>query len=332
MSTLKSTEIAFSMANFLAQNLTTIALPGISQISITGEQQNQLNDHMCYANSLGDDKNSGWCIVSQVVGWIYFVAWSSSFYGQIYENIKHKSVKGLSFDFQVFNFTGFLGYSIYNVWAYVDRKIGVDGVEIQDVLFSTHAFGVTCFTIGQIFYYYDKEDKNQRVNPIAISISVCIWWGFFIVILIEQILKMYNPYDHAGKKFAFNSIIYLGFMKAIISLIKYIPQVRLNHIRRSTEGWSIFNIFMDFTGGAFSFLQNLIDTLTHCGSVIKHNETFLLNIVKYCVSIIAMFFDIIFLIQHYCLYKNDRDAKLDKLINTAETADEDSKNDPNRVS
>eukprot|EP00340_Litonotus_pictus_P005080 CAMPEP_0170520324 /NCGR_PEP_ID=MMETSP0209-20121228/5591_1 /TAXON_ID=665100 ORGANISM="Litonotus pictus, Strain P1" /NCGR_SAMPLE_ID=MMETSP0209 /ASSEMBLY_ACC=CAM_ASM_000301 /LENGTH=285 /DNA_ID=CAMNT_0010806547 /DNA_START=51 /DNA_END=908 /DNA_ORIENTATION=+ len=258
----------------------------------------------------------GWCVFSEVIGWIYFAAWSSSFYGQVYENWKNKSVKGLSFDFQVLNFTGFLGYSIYNVWGYTDSGIGVDGVKIQDVLFSCHALLLTGVTVGQVIFYYDKNDPDQKVTQTAISITVCIWWGFFIIILIEQILKMYDPYDHKGKTFAFNSIIYLGFMKAIVSLIKYMPQVRMNYVRKSTKGWSIFNIIMDLAGGLFSLVQNLIDTIFECGTVISHNETFLLNIVKYAISVIAIFFDIIFIIQHYCLYKQSpEEAKMDKLIN-----------------
>ena len=29
-------------------------------------------------------------LLIEIVGWIYFSAWSISFYGQIYENFKHK--------------------------------------------------------------------------------------------------------------------------------------------------------------------------------------------------------------------------------------------------
>jgi len=29
-------------------------------------------------------------LIIEIIGWIYFFAWSFSFYGQIYENFKHK--------------------------------------------------------------------------------------------------------------------------------------------------------------------------------------------------------------------------------------------------
>jgi len=52
--------------------------------------------------------------LSAAVGWIYFFAWSISFYGQIYVNWKKKNVEGMKLDFAVYNFTGFCFYSIYS--------------------------------------------------------------------------------------------------------------------------------------------------------------------------------------------------------------------------
>ena len=42
--------------------------------------------------ALGDDADTPhWLKVFDVtIGWVYFVAWSSSFYGQVYENYKNK--------------------------------------------------------------------------------------------------------------------------------------------------------------------------------------------------------------------------------------------------
>jgi cystinosin len=46
---------------------------------------------------------------------MYFVAWSISFYPQIFLNIYRRSVVGLNFDFLAFNITGFLAYSVFNI-------------------------------------------------------------------------------------------------------------------------------------------------------------------------------------------------------------------------
>ena len=75
---------------------------------------------------------------------------------------------------------------------------------------------------------------------------------------------------------------------------EYIPQVYLNYKRKSTKGWNIFNILCDFTGGAFSFIQNIIDYERNEFSIEKEGQNNTLNIAKFAISFIAMFFDIIF--------------------------------------
>jgi len=45
-----------------------------------------------------------------------------------------------------------------------------------------------------------------------------------------------------------------GYCKAAITLVKYMPQVYLNWKRQSTVGWSLENVMLDFSGGAFSFM------------------------------------------------------------------------------
>lgn len=84
-----------------------------------------------------------------------------------------------------------------------------------------------------------------------------------------------------------------------------------NYTRKSTKGWSIFNIIADFTGGSLSFLQIVLDDLDKGTNLINTKQTIQgdvdifgggLNIVKFGLSIISMCFDVIFLWQHYVLY------------------------------
>jgi len=241
---------------------------------------------------------------SIVTGWIYFFVWSISFYGQVYENYKNKSVSGLNFDFEIYNFIGFSGYTFYTIYGYCDENMGTGTVAIQDIFFASHALLLTIITIGQIFYYYNKNDKNQKVSPITINILTVMLWGFILLIILEHGLKYYDPHVKEDQKYIFNSLIYFGWCKVAISLIKYIPQVYLNYKRKSTKGWNIFNILMDFTGGAFSFIQNIIDYERNEFSIEKEGQNNTLNIAKFAISFIAMFFDIIFMLQHYVFYKN----------------------------
>lgn len=65
-------------------------------------------------------------VLSEVVGWIYFVAWSVSFYPQIYINFKRKSVVGLNFDFLALNIVGFLMYFLFNAGLFWNKFIQVN--------------------------------------------------------------------------------------------------------------------------------------------------------------------------------------------------------------
>jgi cystinosin len=263
--------------------------------------------------------------LSIVFGWIYFVAWSISFYGQLIENFRRKSVKGLNFDFEIYNLVGFTGYTIYTVRGYIDDNLGTGIVQIQDIFFAAHALLITLITIIQILYFYDPSDKDQKVSNITITIILVMIWGAILLVIVENGFEYYDPHVKENRKYIFNSLVYLGWCKVVISLIKYIPQVVSNFRRRSTIGWNIHNILLDFTGGAFSFGQNIIDSFRDEFSITSDDQSKGLNIAKYALSIISMLFDIVFMVQHYILFKNSNsdlgpakldDEIVDRLINS----------------
>lgn len=261
--------------------------------------------------------NSSLDILSVIFGWIYFTAWSVSFFGQVVENFKRKSVSGLSFDFLLYNLTGFAGYSIYTVWGYVDN-VGTGHVSIQDVVFALHSVFMTLFTIFQVFVYYDKTDPSQKLSHTCITVTLCLWWGIFQIILVERIIGLYD----ARQSRYFNSIIYLGWCKVFMSLIKHIPQVISNFRRKSTVGWNIHNIILDFTGGAFSFGQNFVDYLNESFAITPDGQPQSLNIAKYALSFLSIFFDIIYLVQHYILFRKPQlDKKYEGIVHNVDLSD-----------
>ena len=99
-------------------------------------------------------------LIITVIGWMYFAAWSVSFYPQIISNFRRKSVIGLNFDFLAMNLTGFLAYGVFNVGMFWVEDIkheymlkhprGVNPVLLNDVVFTLHAIAVTAFTIFQV--------------------------------------------------------------------------------------------------------------------------------------------------------------------------------------
>ncbi|CAH2017247.1 unnamed protein product [Acanthoscelides obtectus] len=51
----------------------------------------------------------------------------------------------------------------------------------------------------------------------------------------------------------------------------------MNYRRRSTVGWSIGNIFLDFTGGSLSMLQMIIDSYNYGAIICRHHHWYSLR-------------------------------------------------------
>jgi cystinosin len=130
------------------------------------------------ADAHGHAMSEGAAIVSDIVGWGYFVAWSVSFYPQVWTNWRRKSVVGLSFDFEAYNLIGFACYAAFNCaffWSKtVQREYQEDHgghknlVEINDVVFSLHAIVLTVITVVQIFIY-DRGDQVLSLTAKILS-------------------------------------------------------------------------------------------------------------------------------------------------------------------
>nr|XP_045013966.1 cystinosin isoform X2 [Jaculus jaculus] len=182
--------------------------------------------------------NKAISIINQVIGWIYFLAWSISFYPQVIKNWRRKSVIGLSFDFLALNLMGFVAYSVFNIgllWVpYIQEQYllkypnGVNPVDNNDVFFSLHAVALTLIVILQCFLY----------------------------------------------------------------------EAYMNFYYKSTTGWSIGGVLLDFTGGSFSLLQMFLQSYNNDQWTLIFGDP-----TKFGLGIFSIFFDIIFFIQHFCLYR-----------------------------
>lgn len=102
-------------------------------------------------------------VLIDIVGWIYFAAWSLSFYFQVILNFRRKSVVGLNFDFLALNTLGFACYTISNFALmfsdtvkneyYRRHNYGRISVEYNDLFFAAHALIITLVTVAQCFLY-----------------------------------------------------------------------------------------------------------------------------------------------------------------------------------
>ncbi|CAF1224404.1 unnamed protein product [Rotaria sp. Silwood1] len=236
-------------------------------------------------------------IFIQIVGWIYFSAWSVSFYPQIILNFRRRSVIGLNFDFLALNILGHSCYSIFNVALYTSSKVqhqyyaihphGVLPVLLNDVIFSCHAVFACTVTIIQCLLF---EHGNQRVSYVARLLN-----GIGIVfLLISSIISLSNHLS------TLTLLYFFSYIKLAITILKYCPQAWMNYKRKSTEGWSIGNILLDFTGGVFSLLQMFL-------LVINYNDwsSIFGSPTKLGLGLFTILFDILFIVQHYVLYRTN---------------------------
>lgn len=96
------------------------------------------------------------------------------------------------------------------------------------------------------------------------------------------------------------------------------PQVLTNYRNSSTYGWSIVQILLDLSGGILSNAQLLLDCYNQGDwSGITGNA------VKLGLGNVSIFFDIIFIVQHYWLYAGEREkdieSETDPLLEGAES-------------
>lgn len=246
-------------------------------------------------------------ITYEVFGWIAFISWSISFYPQVILNFRRKSVVGLNFDFVVLNLTKHSSYLIYNASLYFSPAIQKQYYEkygytemipvaANDVAFSVHAVLLTAFTLFQIVIY---DRGNQKVSKISIAILSVVWLiaavCFFVALPSHSWLWLIS---------VFSSI------QVFMTLIKYIPQAIMNFMRKSTDGFSIGNILLDFFGGLTNYGQMAVQSIDQNSWV-----NFYGNIGKTLISLVSVVFDLLFMCQHYILYPANKrrfSAKLGK--------------------
>ncbi|BFY99872.1 hypothetical protein BsWGS_02912 [Bradybaena similaris] len=237
--------------------------------------------------------------VAAVVGWMYFAAWTLSFYPQVYTNWRRKSVVGLSFDFVVFNITGFVAYSCYNVglfWIpsvreeyFKEHPDGVSPVQVNDVFFALHAVTITSVVIAQCFIY---EKGSQKVTKVCRAFMTLVVLFVSITLIIAIVGTI-----------SWLTFLYMfSYIKLVVTVLKYVPQAYMNFRRKSTVGWSIGNVLCDFVGGWLSILQMFL--LAYNGD---DWESIFGNVTKFGLGLVTIFFDSLFIIQHYCLYRGKGD-------------------------
>ena len=215
---------------------------------------------------------------------------------------------GFSLEFALLNPSGFFFYSVYSVGGSVDPYLGTGTVKYNDLVFALHAFALASVQLVQIWMYDRGVQKD--INRFIVAFLIFLYLCSFTTYIFEIA-------DHPIKNLNWDTFLVMGYCKAAISFVKYVPQVYLNYSRKSTVGWSLANVILDFTGGFLSFMQIWINAVA-LGEPVFTGDAF--NLVKFILSCMSILFDSIFLFQHYVLYRDSWNKPLEKSDEVEESA------------
>ncbi|KAI9817995.1 MAG: hypothetical protein M1832_004516 [Thelocarpon impressellum] len=246
-----------------------------------------------------------------------FLCWSLSFYPQPILNYRRRSTVGLAIDFPTINVLGFFAYAVSTAAFLYSPLIRAQyaarnpvspepTVRPNDLAFAVHAVVLSVLTYSQFFCWGLKRERGQRVsNPILGIVVGCVL-GVGLVVFLVATRGVDGGRDASG--WAWIDVIYaLGYVKLLVTVVKYVPQAWVNYKRKSTVGWSIEQILLDVSGGALSLLQLVIDSsLQDDWSGLTGNP------VKLGLGNVSIFFDMIFMLQHYWLYRGASDPEQDE--------------------
>ena len=265
--------------------------------------------------------------LSSAVGWTYTALWTISFWPQVYLNWKRQSTAGLSYDHLSLNVVGYLAYSIFTgVSLFSSAESGARAAgspAFNDFCFALHGLIIILVQIAQCICY---ERNRQTVHwGTKVFLFLCVASAAFLA------AAALGSWTFFGWRATFPFWLqWVGETKVVITMIKYVPQVRMNRRHGSTAGWAIWGVLTDILGGALSLAQMGVQgmacsryascgsqcscpsvrvngtsgsvgpwsvlTLAHFGGVWRQ------DLPKVFLALVSIAFDIIFLVQHFVLY------------------------------
>mmetsp|Transcript_7392 Transcript_7392/g.16151 ORF Transcript_7392/g.16151 Transcript_7392/m.16151 type:complete len:172 (-) Transcript_7392:26-541(-) len=144
------------------------------------------------------------------------------------------------------------------------------------------------YRVAQIYYYGGFKSQGLSKVMQSLLLGICITCSSFALIIFLGI----------GQLSWLDFMYLLSLVKVLITFCKYVPQVMMNARRKSTVGWSPWNVTLDISGGGLSLLQLVLDSAD-----LKDWSGMTGNLAKLGLSFVTIFFDTVFLVQHYVLYR-----------------------------
>lgn len=194
---------------------------------------------------------------------------------------------------------------------YAARHAGLTPtVQVNDVTFALHGLALSVVTTSQYLasrtlWGFPRSSPGSRPSRFALGVLAGCVAGVLAtacIVASSSSSSSSEPGDDGAPGadgWCELDVVYaVGYVKVVVTLVKYTPQVLANWRNRSTAGWSIGQILLDLGGGVLSVAQQGIDSyLQRDWSGITGNP------VKFALGNASMAYDAVFVWQHYVLYR-----------------------------
>jgi cystinosin len=163
--------------------------------------------------------------------------------------MRTKSTVGLSVDFAIGNSLSLLCYAVYTLCMRYSETVreqyrahhhGKNNlIAINDVVFAVHAYAMSLVLVMQISFFRLRMQRPSGTAIVIVGIATAAVAGSAALV-------------RSGTIAAYTYVTVMSYMKIVLTVAKYVPQVLFNWARRSTLGWSIGNVLLDSAGGVMS--------------------------------------------------------------------------------
>ena len=247
-------------------------------------------------------------VLSSILGVTYTICWNVCWYPQLYRSFSRKSCDGFSQEYAILNFLGYAYYTIFTLTGMIDSTdTGI--VAWEDILFAVHSYICTAGMWTQTYVYPRGKQKISTPVWIYVAFSNTIFTVmFFLQIFLKSLSSKYYGF-----------IAFCGYLKTATTLLKYLPQLLINVRVKSTEGFNILLPLMDFVGGVTSMFQLFVDEWEAGADNPFTSPHF--NIAKFGVGFASILYNIVFFVQHFCVYRGRSTAQTQRqnLLNQGDT-------------
>jgi cystinosin len=175
-------------------------------------------------------------------------------------------------------------------------------VRFNDVAFAAHALLLSLLVTSQYSRLWGFVSPPSSSQPSRLTLGIACGCAAGVAAVVTMVLAAPGRGLAAGGGEGgwmwLDAVYAVSYVKLIVTLVKYTPQVVANYRNGSTKGWSIVQILLDFTGGLLSIAQLAIDSyLQHDWAGITGNP------VKFALGNVSIVYDLVFMTQHYVLYR-----------------------------